>query len=120
MSPGGPGEAGLPSPWGALDSGDPVGRDRDGVVVVIAAIRARREELHAEVPVGEFGSWRDRYLKLREQITCLHHSVKTVGGARAPVSRGATGRRGREIRREAPPCSAGEWSFLLAFGARLA
>jgi 4-hydroxy-4-methyl-2-oxoglutarate aldolase len=80
--PSGPGEVGLPIAIGevAIDAGDLVMGDRDGVVVVprirLAAVTARLEavaakeaEMHAKVVSGEIRSLLERYPELREQIT---------------------------------------------------
>ena len=80
--PSGPGEVGLPLALGevAVDAGDLVMGDRDGVVIVpqdrIAAIAERLErvaaleaEMHAKVGRGEIRSLLDRWPELRDQIT---------------------------------------------------
>jgi len=67
----------------AIDAGDLVIGDRDGVVVVprahLAAVTARLElvaekeaEMHAEVAAGEIRSLLDRYPELRDQITYVN------------------------------------------------
>jgi 4-hydroxy-4-methyl-2-oxoglutarate aldolase len=79
--PSGPGEVGLPLALGevAVDAGDLVMGDRDGVVIVpraqIAAIAGRLErvatleaEMHAKLARGEIGSLLDRWPELREGI----------------------------------------------------
>lgn len=80
--PSGPGEVGLPLALGevAVDAGDLVMGDRDGVVVVpqarIAAIAERLEtvaaleaEMHAKVARGEIRTLLDRWPELRDQIS---------------------------------------------------
>ena len=80
--PSGPGEVGLPLALGevAVDAGDLVMGDRDGVVIVpharIAMIAERLErvaaleaEMHAKVGRGEIRSLLDRWPELRDQIT---------------------------------------------------
>ena len=80
--PSGPGEVGLPLALGevAVDAGDLVMGDRDGVVIVpqaqIAAIAERLEtvaaleaEMHAKIARGEIRSLLDRWPELRDQIT---------------------------------------------------
>jgi 4-hydroxy-4-methyl-2-oxoglutarate aldolase len=82
--PSGPGGIGLPLAMGevAIDAGDLVIGDRDGVVVVprgqLAVVTARLElvaakeaEMHAKVPAGEIGSLLERYPWLRAQITYI-------------------------------------------------
>ena len=79
--PSGPGEVGLPLALGevAVDAGDLVMGDRDGVVIVprtrIVAIAGRLErvaaleaEMHAKLARGEIGSLLDRWPELREGI----------------------------------------------------
>jgi len=80
--PSGPGEVGLPLALGevAVDAGDLVMGDRDGVVIVprtrIVAIAGRLErvaaleaEMHAKLARGEIGSLLDRWPELRDQIS---------------------------------------------------
>jgi 4-hydroxy-4-methyl-2-oxoglutarate aldolase len=80
--PSGPGEVGLPLALGevAVDAGDLVMGDRDGVVIVprahIPAIATRLErvaalevEMHAKVVRGDIGSLLDRWPELRDQIS---------------------------------------------------
>jgi 4-hydroxy-4-methyl-2-oxoglutarate aldolase len=80
--PSGPGEVGLPLALGevAVDAGDLVMGDRDGVVIVpraqIAAIAGRLErvatleaEMHAKLARGEIGSLLDRWPDLRDQVS---------------------------------------------------
>jgi 4-hydroxy-4-methyl-2-oxoglutarate aldolase len=80
--PSGPGEVGLPLALGevAVDAGDLVMGDRDGVVIVpqahIPAIAIRLErvaalevEMHAKLARGEIGSLLDRWPELRDQIS---------------------------------------------------
>ena len=80
--PSGPGEVGLPLALGevAVDAGDLVIGDRDGVAVVprvrVAEVAARLElvaakeaEMHAKVASGEIRSLLERYPELRDQIT---------------------------------------------------
>jgi 4-hydroxy-4-methyl-2-oxoglutarate aldolase len=80
--PSGPGEVGLPLVLGevAVDAGDLVMGDRDGVVVVprgkIAVVAERLErvaaleaEMHAKVARGEIRTLLDRWPELRDQIS---------------------------------------------------
>jgi 4-hydroxy-4-methyl-2-oxoglutarate aldolase len=80
--PSGPGEVGLPLALGevAVDAGDLVMGDRDGVVVVprdkIAVVAERLErvaaleaEMHAKVARGEIRTLLDRWPELRDQIS---------------------------------------------------
>jgi 4-hydroxy-4-methyl-2-oxoglutarate aldolase len=80
--PSGPGEVGLPLALGevAVDAGDLVMGDRDGVVVVprdkVAVVAERLEtvaaleaEMHAKVARGEIRSLLDRWPELRDQVT---------------------------------------------------
>jgi len=80
--PSGPGEVGLPLALGevAVDAGDLVIGDRDGVVVVPRAqigsiteqlekVAAAEAEMHAKVTRGEIRSLLDRWPELRDQIS---------------------------------------------------
>jgi 4-hydroxy-4-methyl-2-oxoglutarate aldolase len=80
--PSGPGEVGLPLALGevAIDAGDLVMGDRDGVVIVpyarIPAIAERLErvatleaEMHTRLARGEIRTLLDRWPELRDQIT---------------------------------------------------
>jgi 4-hydroxy-4-methyl-2-oxoglutarate aldolase len=80
--PSGPGEVGLPLALGevAIDAGDLVLGDRDGVVIVaqadipriaerLARVAALEAEMHAKIARGEIRSLLDRWPELRDQIS---------------------------------------------------